>query len=244
MDNNAILLYNEGYRYYTASNGYPLNYKRAYEYFQQSAALGCGDAINYLGCMYLDGKGVEKNIATAIEWFQKGVQAQNHWAMYNLGRLYNIGQGVAKNELLALDLFKKSYNIGKNPYSAYYVGCDLMNRKEYLEAAKLFQLSANKTNMPEAWHNLGVLFRNGNVKRNNGESNYQSAYSCFVKAANQGFAQSMYECGRTLAVARGDTQDMEAKIWYQRAANAGYEPAKKLLKMHDIAKYGIAGFFS
>ena len=66
MDNNAILLYNEGYRYYTASDGYPLNYKRAYEYFQRSAALGYGDAINYLGCMYLDGEGVEKNITMAI----------------------------------------------------------------------------------------------------------------------------------------------------------------------------------
>lgn len=243
MDNNAISLYNEGYYYYTASNGYPLNHKRAYEYFQQSAALGYGDAMNYLGCMHLDGNGVEKNVAMAIEWFQKGVQVQNHWAMYNLGRLYNIGQGVAKNEQLALDLFKKSYSIGQNPNAAYFVGCDLMNRKEYLEAAKLFQLSANKTNMPEAWHNLGILFFNGNIKRKN-ESNYQSAYSCFVKAANQGFAQSMYECGRTLALARRNVQDKEAKIWYQRAANAGYEPAKKLLKTFDIAEHGILGFFS
>lgn len=242
MNNNAVLLYNEGYRYYTASDGYPLNYKRAFEYFRQSADLGYGDAINYLGCMYLNGKGVEKDITIAVEWFQKGVEAQNHWAMYNLGRLYSIGEGVEKNEHLALDLFKKSYAVGKNPNAAYHVGCDLMNKKEYLEAAKLFQFSANQTNIPESWYNLGVLFRNGNVKRN-GENKYQAAYSCFVKAANQGFAQAMYECGRTLAQARGDTQDMEAKIWYKRAADAGYGPAKKLLKMLDVAKYGIAGLF-
>lgn len=240
MDNKAITLYNEGYRYYSASDGYPLNYKKAYEYFKQSAALGVGDAINYLGCMYLDGKGVEKNIATAIEWFQKGVQAQNHWAMYNLGRLYNIGQGVAKNEHLALELFKKSYSVGKNPKSAYFVGCDLMNRREFLEAGKLFQLCANKTNMPEAWHNLGVLFFNGSIKRN-GESRYQSAYSCFVKAADQGFAQSMYECGRTLEIASRGTQSHEAKRWYQRAADAGYAPAKRLLMMLDVGEYGIVG---
>ena len=54
----------------------------------------------------------------------------------------------------------------------------------------------------------------------------------------------MYECGRTLAVARGNTQDLEAKGWYQRAAEAGYEPAKKLLKMLNVAQYGISGFFS
>ena len=242
MDNNAVLLYNEGYYYYTASNGYPLNYKRAYNYFQQSAALGYGDAINYLGCMYLEGKGVEKNIATAIEWFKKGVQAQNHWAMYNLARLYVFGQGVSKNEEIALDLFKKSYSIGKNPTAAYYVGCDLMRKKEYLKAAELFQLSANKTNMPAAWHNLGVLFRDGHVKKN-GENSYQFAYSCFLKAAKLGFAQSMYECGRTIAITSGNVQDADARIWYQRAANAGYQPAKKMLKLLDVAEYGFSGLF-
>ena len=242
MENRAIELYNEGYRYYTATDGYPLNYRRAYEYFKQSADLGYGDAINYLGCMHLDGVGVEKNSSVAVEWFKKGVQAQNHWAMYNLGRLYALGEGVPQNEKLALELFKKSYALGKNPKSAYFVGCDLMEKKDYLEAAKLFQLSANHTNLPEAWHNLGILFKNRNISRN-GESHLQSAYNCFIKAANQGFAQSMYECGRTLAIARGDTQDKDAKVWYQRAADAGYAPAKKLLKALNIAKHGIAGLF-
>lgn len=240
MDNKAIVLYNEGYNYYKAVNGYPLNYRKAYEYFRQSAALGYGDAINYLGCMYLDGKGVEKNIATAVEWFKKGIQAQNHWAMYNLGILYNTGEGVAKNEQLALNLFKKSYEIGKNPNAAYYVGCDLMNGKDYLEAAKLFQLSAKHTNMPEAWHNLGVLFMNGNIKRN-GETHNQSAYACFIKAAEQGLAQSMHNCG--IVLLREGCEE-EGDLWLYRAAKAGYEPARKLLKARDISKYGLAGLFS
>lgn len=239
MDNQAVELYNEGYYYYTASNGYPLNYKRAYEYFQQAAALGYGDAINYLGCMHLEGKGVEKDIAMAIDWFKKGVQAQNHWAMYNLGRLYNIGEGVEKNEQLALNLFQQSYDVGKNPNAAYFVGCDLMEKKKYLEAARLFQLSANKTNMPEAWHNLGVLFMNGNVKKG-GESNNQSAYNCFIKAANQGFALSMFECGRVLL---REGRERDGDMWLYRAAQAGYAPAKKLLKARDVSKYGLMGLF-
>lgn len=239
MDDKAITLYNEGYYYYTGSNGYPLNYRRAYEYFQQSAALGYGDAINYLGCMYLEGNGVEKDIALAIEWFKKGVQAQNHWAMYNLGRLYNNGEGVAKNEQLALNLFKQSYALAKNPNAAYFVGCDLMDRKEYIEAAKAFQLSANQTNMPEAWHNLGVLFMNGNVKRN-GESNNQSAFNCFSKAANQGLAESMHNCG--IILMRVQRED-DAKEWFQRAADCGYAPAKKMLRALNVSKYGIAGLF-
>lgn len=106
MSREADELYNEGYGYYYGGNDYPLDYDKAFERFTGAANLGNSDAMNYLGVMYQNGRGVGRNTALAADWYYKAIRADNAnaYAAYNLGNLYYTGDGVPRDMVKAFEL--------------------------------------------------------------------------------------------------------------------------------------------
>lgn len=243
MSQDAIEIYNQGYHYYTGTDGYPLNYNKALECFQKAADLGNSSAMNYLGVMYRNGKNVQKNTQIAADWYYKAIKADNGnaYAAHNLGCLYYDGDGVPKDLNKAFEFFKASVDLGLGnktsiyPNSCYMAGLIMMNHyKNNREAMPYFVDAAKYGNIPEAWHNLGWLCECGAMDVSKDEI-AGTACGFYKKAAELGFAQSMDAVGRIYA----SVQMLdEAREWISKAAAMGYEPAKKRLKLLNVAQGG------
>ena len=78
------------------------------KWFRKSAQQNNPDAMNYIGELYKDGKGVAMNKQEAVKWFRKAADLGNGVAMWNLGRCYEKGEGVEKNIDQAVYWYKKS----------------------------------------------------------------------------------------------------------------------------------------
>lgn len=243
MSQESVEFYNQGYWYYTGTNGFPLNYNKALEFFRKAADLGNADAMNYLGVMYQYGQNVIKNAKTAADWYYKAIQTDNGnaYAAHNLGGLYYHGDGVPKDMVKAFQFYKASVDLGLGnttsvyPQSCYMAGLIAMiYYKNNKVAVPLFVDAAKYGNIPEAWHNLGWLCEQGamNVSKSDIPA---TALSFYKNAAELGSVQSMDAVGRIYA----SVQMLdEARAWIKKAADKGYEPAKKRLKMLNVAQGG------
>lgn len=240
-------LYNLGYYHFTGTNGYPFNYAKAYDYFLQAAELGYSPAMNYMGVMFDQGKGVTQNIQSAVAWFYKALEFDNKnvFAAYNLGVLQFTGRGLPKNmdeAFKCFDIVLKSAKKTKNsahpyPLSCYYTGVIMMNHyKNKKRAVCFFSDAANYGNIPEAWHNLGWLCESGAMNDSLKSSEITgTAIGFYEKAANLGYIQSMDSVGRLYYLVG---MKNEGKFWIEKAAAKGYEPAKKRLKTMKVAESG------
>ena len=244
---NANDIYNEGYYYYTGTNNYPLNHRKALEYFLKAAELGSSDAMNYIGLYFENGNLVEKDIRKAAEWYYKAFKAnsQNPHAAYNLGRMYYNGSGVPKVSMdKAYQLFDCAIKLGRgNTHSVYAQSCYMkaliaMNEYHlYIEAGEYYLEAIRYRKMPEAFNNLGYLLEKGHISiKNSNMSSSLNALEYYEKAANMGFVPAMCSAARLYLATMGDKKS--ATIWLQRAIDAGYEPAKKLLKMVKVSESG------
>lgn len=249
MTQEAIDLYNEGYRYYSGMDGYPLNYGKALEYFQKSADLGLSEAMNYLGVIYERGEIVPQDYNMAASWYYRAVQAdsENPHALYNMGRMCYNGTGIEKNLIKAYQFYKAAVDLGRGnthssyPSSCYMTGCVLTEYyKNYKEAYPYFKEAAEYGDIPEAWFNLGWLAEKGYVPVKNPGSNAKVArdnlaLGYYKKAAESGDPEALDSVGRLYAA---HNMFDEARPWIEKAAAKGYEPAKKRLRQLNVARSG------
>lgn len=249
MSQDTIEIYNEGYCYYTGTDGYPLNYNKALECFQKAAELGSSHAMNYLGLIYESGQIVAQNYRIAVDWFYRAIQADsgNAHAAYNLGRMYYNGFGVQKDLQKAFDFCKSAVMLGLGntnsayPQTCYLTGCILLEYfKNAREAYPHFVDAAKYGNIPSAWYNLGWLSEKGVVPLHNPGNDPKIARDAmardfYLEAAKLGDAAAMDAVGR-LYVAYNMLD--EGVKWVRKSANLGYEPAKKRLKLLNVAQGG------
>lgn len=252
---NAIDLYNQGYYYYAGINGYSQDFQKAFSLFSKAADMGNLDAINYVGFMYLNGKGVDINIPSAIQWFTHALSLNPNIGhpSYNLGRIYFTGNGVPVNYSLAYQYFVKAIKAenAKNEtyygYACLFAGHILMQQKKYKESVPLFFEAVNSNGrIAEAWNNLGVLKE---------KQIFDSKHSCwdyYKRAADLGCPEAMCSLGRFHQInygvysQRGSQFDKDkaydcyynAVKWYEQAIKHGYEPAKKWLKILKLSQSG------
>jgi TPR repeat protein len=97
----------------------PKDYPKAYAYFKQKAAQGDPVAMDNLGHMYEDGRGVTQDQAQAVYWFTKAAKAGNSDAQLNLGVAYLYGNGVPQNKIIACQWFKKAQK-AQHPYGGKF----------------------------------------------------------------------------------------------------------------------------
>ncbi len=88
------------------------DYKLALEEFVRAASNGDAEAANYVGWMYLAGRGVPTNYGEALRWYRLAAQAGHRVAQNNLGHMYRTGLGVTRDFGEARRLFEKSVEQG------------------------------------------------------------------------------------------------------------------------------------
>lgn len=68
--------------------------------------------INYIGFLYLNGKGVDKDSHKAKIFFELAYQEKYDLAIYNLGWIYEHGEGVHRCYQKAREYYEEAYKFG------------------------------------------------------------------------------------------------------------------------------------
>jgi tetratricopeptide (TPR) repeat protein len=95
------LLHNDGV-------GVPLDYEKAFFWYQKAAQHNHVDAQYNLAHLYLSGNGVKKDLTQAIHWWHKAAENGHVRAQYNLGFAYFRGIGIQQDPQQALNWMRKA----------------------------------------------------------------------------------------------------------------------------------------
>ena len=88
------------------------SYENAFKWYNKAAEQNYPVAMESLGELYLDGKGVAMNKQEAVKWFRKAADLGDDWAMWYLGQCYEKGEGVEKSKDKALYWYRYGARYG------------------------------------------------------------------------------------------------------------------------------------
>lgn len=143
-------LWQLGICYSNGTYGYPKDFKKAYQSFQQGSMHGHHPSTTGLGYCYFYGLGVERDYKEAVRLYGVAASKGNVFAAYNLGTLYKSGKILPKNLNTSFEYYKKAadqghanaqYNIGK--FYDEGKGCEV-NHSEAIRYWKLAELQKKK----------------------------------------------------------------------------------------------------
>ena len=157
------VLYDQAVRVYYCSTD-KADKDTAINLFHQASAKGCGDASFFLGCLYAEGKDVEKDKAQAAKLFSMAVESGIVTGMVYLGEMYLDGwEGVPANPENAFKLFERAAAEGDpQGYNdlgwCYLEGCGV--QKIPVRAVEMFG-EAHANGCFEATVNLAWCYEHG-----------------------------------------------------------------------------------
>ncbi len=206
--------FNLGFMYHTMS---PPNYKKAKYYYQKSAEEGNVFAMNNLGTLYLNGKGVPKNIDKALEYYLKALKKSPNegFVLKNLGYIYQYGGST-----IPIDFPKalSYYNAAaKNGYTSeafrqmaaiYSLGNSEVPRN-YQTAFYYFQESA-KLNDRLSLYFVGYLYASGKGV----SANSKKALEYYQKAADRGEPTAQFALAERYETGRDVSKDLKIALHY------------------------------
>lgn len=109
---------------------------------ETAAANGDGAAMNRLGWLYRDGKGVPQDYVKAREWYEKGAAAGDVPSMFWMGWLYQNGRGVVRDHARAREWFDKAAALGDGA-AMDWIGWGYQNgfgaARDYVKAREWFE---------------------------------------------------------------------------------------------------------
>jgi tetratricopeptide (TPR) repeat protein len=138
-------------------------FTEALSWYRKSADRGYPEAMNNLGIMFTNGRGVARDDTQALRLFRKASDDGSADAITNLGFMYHYGRGVAPNPEEAVRLFRKAADAG-SAEGMYWLG--LMYEtgagvaKDEAEAFKWYRKAADM-GVATAMNKLGVMYANG-----------------------------------------------------------------------------------
>jgi len=224
--NNPAALFELGSYYFWgqrvpvgSSKGFPRDYAKAAEYWKRAAECGVSEAVGHLALLHFTGEGMEKNPRKGLALLTEAAEAEgfNIISWYNLGALY---MGVF--ELFGIE-----------------TGVPVDYKKAFTWLSK-----AAEYGFLYAYHQLGVLYRNGLGV----EKNSKLALQKFLMASgfdpdtgevddtSIGFTpnvpESCYMAGMMLYIGEGIAKPdkKNGATLLKKAAELGIEDAKKFLE--------------
>lgn len=226
--------------------GVPRDYNLAIDAYRKAADAGDGRAMNSLGVMALQGRGLGPGLSEAVGWFEKAVDAGSAAASYNLGLLdefgvaswasidsaarhYKIaaaqGHQLAQKRLAALGTVSPEESRRLTELSA------LSGDKEAIE--KVRPGSSNRYRDPRDV--IGLLAEDHCVDCSKLDKNISSTTMKRLHAlAETGDAPALYDLGVRHLKGIGTVADAyKAARYFSKAAKTGYAPAAlELARMH------------
>ncbi len=86
--------------------------EKAAELYAQAADLGNMNAMNSLGLMYIEARGVDEDLTHAFDLFATAAAGGNPEAIGNLGTMYAYGYAVAPDPLASMALYEMAAELG------------------------------------------------------------------------------------------------------------------------------------
>jgi TPR repeat protein len=138
-------------------------FAEALSWYRKAADSGYPEAMNNLGIMFTNGRGVGRDDTQAVRFFRRAVDGGSADAITNLGFMYRYGRGVEPNLEEAVQLFRKAADAG-SVEGMYWVGHVYETgagvAKNEAEAFKWYGQAANRAYGP-AMNKLGAMYANG-----------------------------------------------------------------------------------
>ena len=207
-------------------------YDIALKWYQKLADKGNAAALNNLGVMYENGRGVEANIKTAFKYYLKAAELGDEYGQLNVAYLYLDGDGTIKNKGEALKWIKKSADQGHIPAIAE-LGYQLYLDNKYNDALPYFQKAADANNS-FGQRMLGEFYMYGYANLNKDQA---KAFELYKKSANQNDKVGKYKVSYCLRHGVGVNKNVDEGIkWLKESAEDGYK-----LAMSDLAGCYVDG---
>jgi TPR repeat protein len=208
------------------------------ERYQKAAVQGDANAQNYLGRMYISGRGVPKDEYKAVEWFRKSAEQGFANAQNNLGNMYCDGRGVLKDDREAIGWYQKAADQGYAPAQnslgrMYQDGRGVPQNER--EAMEWYRKAADQ-GFARAQNNVGFIYHFGlGVPQDD-----RLAIKWYQKAADQGDAGGQNNLGVMYQLGRGVPKSWrKAMEWYRKAADQGLANAQCNLGIMYANGYGV-----
>lgn len=131
-DGEALSQYGLGKLYETGLEGFPPNMDLAIEWYEKAAEQGVPAALNNLGRLYADGRGVARDTERAVLLWAQAAQLGHPHAQYNLGVALFRGEWVERDQAGAVDWFLQSA-AGGLPEAQFAAG-QILERGMFREA--------------------------------------------------------------------------------------------------------------
>jgi len=190
-------------------------YERRVEKVRFCADLGSSGAMNEMGILFHNGRGVEQDFTEAMSWYRQAAELGCTDAMVNIGILYDNGQGVVKDHEEATSWYKKAAELGdtwalKN-VNFYFNG---QRTKPNFKDIILWYKKAADVGDIDAMINTGILFEYGG---NGVTRDFEEAKFWYTRAANLGNTDALYRLGALhMDFSKGNKE--EAVQWLIKAA--------------------------
>ena len=88
------------------------DYENAVRLYERAAAGNDMYAMNNLGDMYYNGRGVKRSWVDAMQWYRQGADKGNADAQHAVGMMYERGESVKKDATQAVQWYTKAANQG------------------------------------------------------------------------------------------------------------------------------------
>lgn len=211
--------------YYTGIDFIP-DKEKAIMYYEKSAELGYSRAMNCLG-------NVLDDEIKAFEWFEKSADKNDPSGIGDLGYCYATGFGVEKDINKGIQLLEKAGELGfATAYSnlgyIYENGYDDIEQDSN-KAIEYYQKAA-ELGYASSYANISIMYQQGIGL----DADIEKAMEYAKKGAEDGSGYAAYGVAYYYEKELNDAD--EAKIWYLKSANLGYEDAILLVASQYLAE--------
>ena len=200
--------------------------------WKELAAKGDDKAQNWLGRLYVMGKGVEQDYSKAMGWLNKSAAHHNPEAQLWIGVMYRKGLGVTQDNAEAVKwymLAAEQNNIDAINNLGYMYLNGLGVKQDRAEAIAWYTKAAEQGNAL-AQFQLGLIYARG---RGANIDNKKASF-WFRKAAEQEDPDAQYNLGLIFVKGLSGEKNITAgTYWLRKAADHGHSDAESLLDMLD-----------
>ncbi len=212
------------------------NYDEAFKLFEEAANAGHPGAENFLGNMYLDGKGVKVDRAKSIVWYMKAAAAGDKHGHYNLGNAYLKGTPLPQDNAQAFAHYliaaEKGHEKAQAELAILYANGE--GTKLDFHQAYRWSLLASLRGEIKGLLQIAALYATGNGVKKDGKR----AISFYEEAVSQGSTQAMFNLGALYQNGFGVEVDHKLAFeWYQKAVSKGHIEAMAALGY--MYQYGL-----
>jgi len=215
------------------------DFAAAARYYGRAAEKNHLLALNNLGALYYDGRGVEQDYPMAQKFYAQAAEAGYAIAQYNLALMLGQGRGQAPDAVGMLAWLNKSADQGYARAQAqlgrFYLEGAVVD-KNTVKAAQLF-LAAAQQGLPNAQYFYGQLVSTGvGVTRD-----LPTAADWILRAADAGLPIAQQEAATIFELGMGRRADAaRAVALYRKAGEAGVkEAALRLAQAYARGELGL-----